>query len=86
MPTPLEIAISDLEKALGSLGLGTPRQPTEGTRDWYLLRAYGAGLSSLKALQVSGLESDHAGAERAYRRILGENKQEMAAEAPGRQK
>lgn len=78
MPSPLESALSELETQLSRFGQGTPRQPAEGTRDWYLLRAFSIGLSHLRSLQSAGLEHDHAGAERAYRRILRENKEEVA--------
>lgn len=56
------------------LGWGSAKPPQEGTRDWYLLRALATGLSSLRALGAQGLENDHVGAEREYKRILGENK------------
>lgn len=67
MPTPLEAAIAVLEAEVAGFQQGTKDQPKEKTTDWFLLRAYGLGLSCLRALKARALEDDPPGAERFYR-------------------
>lgn len=66
--TPLESAISQLQEELDSYQVGTKEGPREGTSGWYLTRAFSLGLSYLKRTQLLSLDSDHAAAERLYRR------------------
>ena len=66
--TPLDAAILQLEGQLDSLGAFAPvgQRPAEGTKDWFILRAVAAGLSTLRQMAIYDLHADARGAERFY--------------------
>ena len=66
--TPLERAIQELEALVAGFGQGGALAPREGTKDWFLLRAYALGLSQLRRMKQLALDEEPAAAERFYRK------------------
>ena len=70
----LDRAIIMLEEEVASFQQGTKSQPTDGSADWFVLRAKALGLSHLRRIKLLELERDSGGAERLYRRSISQLK------------
>ncbi len=75
--SPLQSALASLQLEVDSFAQGTPRQPGEGTADWFTLRAKSLGLSYLKAIAAQNLEGVSAApaAEAVYKSGLSKLKE-----------
>lgn len=67
MSSPLERAIGELEGIVDSFGQGTRDAPAAGSKEWFILRAYALGLSSLRRMAQLEVGEEPAAAERFYR-------------------
>lgn len=67
--TRIESAIASLQREVDAFGQGTAKQPSEGSADWFLLRAKSLGLSYLRSIRAQNLgdERQAGEAEQVYR-------------------
>ena len=66
----LDRAIVVLGEEVALFGQGTSAEPSDGSADWFVLRAKTLGLSYLKRIKQLEIERDAAATERFYRRSV----------------
>ena len=78
----LDTAIAVLGTEIAAYQQGTSTQPSEGTADWYLLRAKSLGLSCLKRQKQLQIENDPGACERHYKAASSATKELGVPPAP----